>query len=62
MEPVAACEGVALELLVVAFVAVADPGTLGLEVVHRDVLHLELQWALVVEPEADEVLTSSVYP
>ena len=43
VEPVAARDHVALELLVAALVPVPDPRTLGLELVHRDVRYLEVE-------------------
>ena len=56
MEPVAARDHVALELLVAALVPVPDQRTLGLEVVHRDVRDLEVEGQTRLEAKADQVL------
>ena len=51
---------VALELVLLAVVAVADARPLGLEVVHRDVGDLEVQRQPVVETRGDQVLDDLV--
>ena len=56
VEPVAARDHVAFELLVAALVPVPDQRALGLEVVHRDILGLEVQGRSGLQAETDEVL------
>ena len=56
MEPVAARDHVALELLVAAPVPVPDQRTLGLEVVQRHVRDLEVEGQTRLEAKADQVL------
>ena len=43
VESVTACDHLALDLLVAALVPVADQGSLGLEIVQRDVVHVEVE-------------------
>ena len=50
VEPVAARDHVALELLVAALVSVSNPRPFGLEVVHRDVVHVEVERSARLEP------------
>ncbi len=56
MEPVAAGDHVALELLVTSVVPIADQRPLRVEVVYRDLGRLEMQWLAGVETKADQVL------
>ena len=56
VEPVAARDHVAFELVVAALVPVADERPLGLEVVHRDACNLEVERTAGLETETDQVL------
>ena len=56
MEPVAARDHVAFELVVAALVPVADERPLGLEVVHRDVRRVEVESSTGLQAQADQVL------
>ena len=56
VEPVAARDHVAFELVVAALVPVPNERTVGLEVVHRDVRRLEVEISTGLEAETDQVL------
>ena len=56
MEPVAARDHVAFELLVAALVPVPDQRSLGLELVHGDVGDLEVEGQARLEAKPDQVL------
>ena len=56
VEPVAACDHVALELVRLAFVAVPDSRAIGVEIVQLDVVDLEEERCAVAEPGLDQIL------
>jgi len=56
VEAVAAGDDVALELVCLAFVRVADARPLGVEVVHADVADLEEQRQAALDPPRDQIL------